>query len=571
MKLQIVIMFFVFLIPMSFCNYCNILFHWEVIFSCTLALLSAALFFHAMNLKKGDVISITILDASIALYVLYNVVYIFAKGSMYIDNADICKWGSVIGVYLIVRNLQNKKVVFYALVLSGVEEAVTAITQQLHLLESNHARFDVTGHLGNPGPLGGYLAICLLIATYLLWEKCQSKKLWAIIGLVSAILLMAIGIVLADSRAAVLGVVVGCIWFPPIYRFLLRYYCKVLVGMSLFLVFFVGTLFYLYRPQSADARLLVWKVSSEMIADNLWFGHGIGTFSKQYMFYQARYFENTDNEAQMMVADNVAYAYNELIHLTVETGIVGLLLALGIIGIIYKKNDYSDLNHQIAKVGITVWLLFSMFSYPTDVFPLLLLFPLLLGCLNSKVIMINKCNYLKISLLVIVCVVISWWSFYQGCFYKKSSEELASLFEMDNSSALIFAETHYTQLESNIKYNMIYVGWLTRHSVEQKDISKIEKIIPGSETYCYLGDYYCRIGMNKLAEKSYRIASFMVPTRMRPNYKLWRMYLESGDTINANIMARKMLVQPLKVENSFTINVKSEVRDYLLKRKTILK
>lgn len=560
-----------FLILMNFYISCTFLFNWEMTFSFTLALLSAVLFLYAMKLKKGDVISITILDASIALYVLYNVIHIFAKGSVYIDNADICKWGSVIGIYLIVRNLQNKKIVFYTLVLSGVEEAITAIAQKLYLLESNHVRFDVTGHLGNPGPLGGYLAVCLLIAIYLLWEKRQNKKLWMTIGLVSAILLMAIGIILTDSRAAVLGVLLGCMWLPPIYRFLFRYYCKVVVVISLFLIFSVGTLFYLYRPQSADARLLIWKISSEMIADNLWFGHGIGSFSKHYMFYQASYFEHTDNEAHIMVADNAAYAYNELIHLSVETGIVGLLFALGIIGIVYKKNHCSDLNHQIAKVGITVWLLFSMFSYSTDVFPLLLLLPLLLACLNSKVIIINKCNYLKIFLLLIFCATIGCWGFYQGYFYKKCSEELASLFEMDNSSALMFAETHYSQLKCNIKYNMIYVGWLARHSVEQKDMSKIEKIVPGSETYCYLGDYYCRIGMNKLAEKSYRTASFMVPTRMRPNYKLWHMYLESGDTINANSMARRILVQPLKVENSFTVNAKSEVRDYLLKRKTIFK
>jgi hypothetical protein len=63
----------------------------------------------------------------------------------------------------------------------------------------------------------------------------------------------------------------------------------------------------------------------------------------------------------------------------------------------------------------------------------------------------------------------------------------------------------------------------------------------------------------------------MVPTRLRPQYKLWRLYLEKGDTVKAVWTARQALHQPLKVENSFTINAKSELNDYLLKTRNLSK
>lgn len=570
MKSQIFIILFILLLPIVYAS-SDKLFHWETTISYTLALLCLVLLTKTISSKRKQTISITILDIAITLYFLYNLILIYATDSSYIGNSDICKWGTTIGVYILICRLQNKKVVFYALVFSGTEEAMTAIGQKLSLLDSGHTQFEVTGHLGNPGPLGGYLAVCLIIASYLLWERYLNKKWWSISGLTIAVTLMTIGLILADSRAAIMGLVAGCTLLLSSHYSLFRKYKKtILITSTSFLLLF-GALLYLYRPQSGNARLLIWKVSSEMLTDRPWSGHGVGSFPRQYMFYQAHHFENNNHTEEMMVADNAAYPYNELLHLAIETGIPGLLFALFVIAGVYMKSDSQHPPQPIARAGITSWLLFSMFSYPTDIFPVLLLFPLLSGCLHCRSILSCKTNRLSVISLSAMYLTIGIWAYTQGHLYQKASYELSFLSKENNTKALEFANTYHSQLKSNIKFNMLYAGWLAKHSCKPEDIPKIIEIIPGTETYCWLGDYYRRIGMNEQAEEAYRIASFMVPTRLRPQYKLWRLYLEKGDTVKAVWTARQALHQPLKVENSFTINAKSELNDYLLKTRNLSK
>lgn len=236
---------------------------------------------------------------------------------------------------------------------------------------------------------------------------------------------MTIGLILADSRAAIMGLVAGCTLLLSSHYSLFRKYKKtILITSTSFLLLF-GALLYLYRPQSGNARLLIWKVSSEMLTDRPWSGHGVGSFPRQYMFYQAHHFENNNHTEEMMVADNAAYPYNELLHLAIETGIPGLLFALFVIAGVYMKSDSQHPPQPIARAGITSWLLFSMFSYPTDIFPVLLLFPLLSGCLHCRSILSCKTNRLSVISLSAMYLTIGIWAYTQGHLYQKASYELS--------------------------------------------------------------------------------------------------------------------------------------------------
>lgn len=110
---------------------------------------------------------------------------------------------------------------------------------------------------------------------------------------------------------------------------------------------------------------------------------------------------------------------------------------------------------------------------------------------------------------------------------------------------------------------MTYVQSLVKSSSNPEDDKIVNKIIPHSETYIWLGDYYHRIGKYEKAEQVYLLASYMVPNRVRANYKLWRMYLETSNDKRAVEIAKIIVSQPVKVVNSFTINAQTEVRDFL--------
>lgn len=82
---------------------------------------------------------------------------------------------------------------------------------------------------------------------------------------------------------------------------------------------------YQFKKESADGRLLIWKVSTHIIKDNPLFGVGFDRFKTHYMDAQATYFIENKDASEVMRADNNYYAFNELAQLTVENGIIGLV------------------------------------------------------------------------------------------------------------------------------------------------------------------------------------------------------------------------------------------------------
>lgn len=540
------------------------IFRYEEITAYVLAISTAIYILWIVLKGKKYCLSFTWLDITIGLYCIYSVANIWITEGARIEPANICKWTTVIILYILVRCFENKNLILLVLVLSGIGESIIAICQKLGWLESQHTKFDVTGHLGNPGPLGGYLSICLIICFYFLWKAWQSKRQWSItITLVSCVIIM-IGVVLSDSRAAVLGLLLGGFYFFFIYNIVIikRHWFKfVCIGCFIFSV--CAILIYQYRPLSANARLLIWRVSTEMLVDKPLIGHGIGSFSWRYMLYQARYFEEKKEISEIMVAENVAYPYNELLHLAIEIGIIGLLFACLIIAVIYYHSSL-DIFQLFIKTGFTVWLIFSTFSYSTEILPLLFLLPLLLGCIGSKQLFTYTIHLGVKCVIIVLCLAICVSAVRIGLIYHDFSAKLAMLPTEENKNVVSLIDKYHPMLKNNIKFNIIYSKWLTKQTLHSRQrMDQIEAIIPTCENYCLLGDYYREMKRFAEAEESYIVASNMIPTRLRPNYKLWSLYLQIGSTVKAVTVARHIQQQPLKVENSFTINAKSEVKRYL--------
>lgn len=147
------------------------------------------------------------------------------------------------------------------------------------------------------------------------------------------------------SRAAWLGAIAGCLYiFQTFKRFStlqtsffkpFKHFKRTLIvaGILFFAIALIGM--YKFKQGSADGRLLIWKVSAGMIKDKPIFGHGTDKFAADYMNYQAAYFKPNPDVPEAMQADNVSYAYNELLKLTVEKGLIGLLLGLCVIGCLF--------------------------------------------------------------------------------------------------------------------------------------------------------------------------------------------------------------------------------------------
>ena len=501
--------------------------------------------------QKSEKCKITILDVGLIGFVIYALTRLCIHDVSYFSSADICKWGTAIMLYVLVRGLHRKAFMLSLLVCMGLVEAITVILQHVGCIEGTHTYFAVTGHLGNSGPTGGYLAVCLILSLHLFKESpLEGRKKWIVHAPI--VVLLFFGLFLSDSRAAWLGFLVASLTTVP---YLQQFRTKYLSIGLLFLL--LGTGLYFYRPLSADARLLIGKVAVKMIADKPLLGHGVGAFPHKYMLYQAAYFDENGTEHERLVAGNVACAFNELLHLAVETGVVGCMFLLFIAVMIWKYG-----KDRKVKGGLLVWGIFSLFSYPVSVFPLLLLLFMLLGCLDFPVLLRFPFKTGRLAGMM-CCLLACVYSCGQVRTYQQISENWSAFVERGDTVQLQSTLACYPQLRGNMTYHLTFLRKMVKESTDVSQKELVEGIIPSSDTYVLLGKYYQRIGNRNKAEETFILASQMVPNRLMPTYNLWKFYLENRDTVKAVRTGNALLLQPVKVINSFILNARNEVGSFI--------
>lgn len=549
---------FIILIPFL-CEYGNVLWDGNDISLITLAVATILLvILSILKFWRGMKTSITVTDVLCIVYLLYGAINLLVIRSGDFDRFLIVHWSAIVVVYILFRVLNGERTIIWSLIISAVVQSLYAIGQKMTFFSSNHNAFDVTGSFGNPGPLAGYLAVGFALAVCLAWYYYNWKNnIWMLYAASTSPIIVAL--FLADSRAAYLSVAISIMVFFSQFLNKYRRLCMVSIGMlAIFLLLFL----YNYRPDSANARLLIWQTSTGMIKDSPLTGHGIASFKEKYMLYQAAYFEDNPDSPFSQVADNTPCAYDEFIHIGVEQGIVGLLLFLAIIISVlwYNPNDYRQ---RILQISLLVLILFSMFSYPADIFSLMLLFPLLFGALHGKVIFeigLSKCLVLicYASLLLVVTIVCA-----AGIStLRKNSEIIAKIVKMDcEEDVYIYVRDNYDALKYNGVFSNHYPLWAKAYRGD--GLLRMDTSTPSCETFCDIGDYFYDKNALLDAEKYYKAAVYMIPTRLTPKYKLWRLYMENGDNKAAMAVARQIITQPLKIETVFTIRAKAEVEDYL--------
>lgn len=507
------------------------------------------------SLKK---ISLNIADLLIVSLLLYCLCSLLVNRGWGMDKYIIYRWSAVILCYIFFRNYHYSRMhLLIACCISGIFQSVIAIFEKEGILASRNLTFDVTGSLNNPGQLGGYLAICCAITIGLLYYEVKNRRNMASFFLSVALFIQLYGLYLTASRAAILSLVPGLIWISHSTLMKMAGKNKKLLFTIIGSVLIVGGLFlYRYKPASADGRLLIWRVSADMIADAPLFGHGIDGFSKEYMIYQANYFKENPTSYFTSVADNVVYPFNEFIHIWILYGIAGLLPVMLLLWFTFVNSD-KKMESNIMKAGLSSLLIFSFFSYPFAVFPLLLFYPFLCGSIHSKIYYRFRITNLKgVFMLLIIAVLIIQTS-KDILFLRSISCSLSTLYERDGAD---MNHVDYEKIKGNINFNDYYATWLVQQSNTGNE--RLKDMYPSCETYCLLGSYYVERKDYKLAEYYFQEASFMIPTRLRPKYNLWELYKDTGQSGKALEMANSILTTKLKIESVYTLRMKRRVKDY---------
>ena len=337
-------------------------------------------------------------------------------------------------------------------------------------------------------------------------------------------------------------------------------------------VFIAGAfLLYKMKPASADGRLLIWQVCWNMITERPITGYGSYGFHANYMDSQAAYLAAHPDSPYRMLADNITHPFNEYILLTVRFGIIGLTIALAVLVFLIKslwKQEGPFHSVGIAMIGAIV--VMCMFSYPYHYaaiwFMTLILFfmaiPVRYLTIGKGVRYAIAC-ILFVSLLGTGCMLyhnLKWAEMSRRCIAGQTERMLP----------------HYEKMMPWMDWNPLFLynyaaelNYVERYK-ESLALTKVcMRVYNDYDVQILLGDNLEHLGQSSQAIIAYRHASDMIPNRFLPLESMMDLYQQSGDTINARLIADEILDKPVKVPSPQVEEIKRKAREGMSSKMTM--
>jgi O-antigen ligase len=499
-----------------------------------------------------------------------------------------------------------------AIIITGLVEAIWGLLQLYGFEPSQHGIFKLTGSFFNPGPYAGYLAVVFPLALHcFLTPKSpkgdlaatKSKAPFRGLGVVGVITCTAILLVLpaAMSRASWLAVIAGsgivlCTHYSEALKKQYQRHKKQ-IGMIIVPVIVLQIIaltgLYFLKKDSADGRLLTWKVSLQTVAKHP-FGIGLGNFPGAYGDAQTAYFASGQgSETEEYVAGNPEYGFNEFLQIAIESGIVSLLLFLALIACairrMCKAEDWGRLGSFVAL------LVFACFSYPFSVLPFGIIFVFLVSSGGSWNVVIpkhamttgEKYSPLTVSLLCLLFITFCLYrqypvyeaykqwnksrSYYHAGLYNEAAANYKTLYPLLNDQIQFLFE--YAQCLSKAT-NQGMAGAVTpdlirgRHDRLTKSnevLLRAQQISCDPMLYNVMGKNYQALKEYAQAESALLQSTQLVPNRLYPWYLLMKLYTETGEMDKAREAAAIVQTKEPKVQSQAVKEMRREAEKLRIK------
>ncbi len=491
------------------------------------------------------------IDMAVAAFAVWTVV-----NDAFIQQRECkcyCGLATVLLCYAGIRMLRHKSELVLGLIAAwSMVEAVVSVMQFCGFAESNHLLFPATGTFRNPGPLGGFLAVGAAVFANLV-ARYKERKI-ALVMLVAALCSVVVILVMTDSRAGWLAAIAGIVFgfWPQIFR--LWYRCRIYVKASIVIIAVCFLLaMYLHKAQSAAGRLLIWRVTADMIADSPVTGHGSGSFAEKYMYYQAGYFKNHTDSMFADRAGVVDRSFNDLLRAWSEGGIV----AVAIICFIACNIDWKASGKQrIVNAAIISMAVFAMFSYPSCIIHFQFLCAALLACASCKGSENKERNatFIGSMLLAACCGMVAYSQNREA-----SAAETVRRFISTSGDAAV---DDYEALSCTPSLLAIYATYATMYLPHVESKKLLEYTVtktPTPDLLCDLALEYAKDKDYARAEETLQTAKYMMPRKIRPQYELYRLAVACGDTLQA----RSIISQcSMEVENTSALRMVGEMKRF---------
>ena len=497
-----------------------------------------------------------------------------------VADVEFYKIATVALVYAVGRIVitQSPKYIGWLLLLAVIGwcfyEAVLGLMQVFDYRHSNHFLYACTGTFFNPGPFGGFLAVCLSLLTASF--TVTKSKIWHWVA-GTTIFVVAIILPSTMSRSGLLGfgcsLIVLALSIEKYRNFIKKYWYVVLVASIV-----AGTGAYMFKKNSADGRMFMNKISIQAMFGNGLTGAGLGMYTGVYGQQQHDYFAkqilisddggidiSAVSEKERLTCDCPERAFNEYLGIGVEAGPVAMLLfvaviAVAVVNLLRRKSPFA--------YGLITLAVFAFFSYPFDIpeFQILLAIFLAFGGTVD-----GKGNVAGTTVGVASVALLGSLFANQHSAQKERAWAEGEWAKTDYwyrqqyyNYVVEDGDTLLPIMQHDYKFLFAYGQSLNREGQYAKSDSVLMLGIAISSDPMFwnvMGNNSLAQGRYREAEDRYRHAFLMVPNRLYPLCLLAKLYHAEGDTARFLQAAAMVNGFKAKVESANTEKLRKEIDD----------
>lgn len=485
----------------------------------------------------------------------------------------------VVAVVLIVSGRSVRQlpdIIAWCVVAMGVIESVVAFRQLYGYGFSNNVLYKETGSFYNPGPLGGYLAVCIP-AALALWRTVANK--WMRHIALGALLMMLMVEPSTMSRSGWIAAVVGTLYVIIFTSDIRGFVEKVgrkrmaiaLVGAAMVVA---GASFAIWhiKSNSAFGRLLLWKISCLAIAKSPIDGYD--SFQEAYGQAQEEYFASGGSDWEKHVAGSPDYAFNEYLHYAIEWGVPAMV---AIIALIVVALVVGHRHKRYALCGAMLSMsVFAFSSYPMHI-PCFVVVAVLLimGCMVVEIDARQKRSVAGRIMTFIGLIAAGGYLWIEHSVYEGRQEKMKSWDKTKwfyTSKRYKLAVEQYERIAEDMDWNGRFL-FEYGHSLSKEEryeesneiLGKAMKYSSDAMILNIIGKNYQEMGRYEEAEKCFRRSICRLPERVYPHYLLFLLYSEKDfyDEEKRQEEVSVIFDHTWKVESDATREIREKVAERL--------
>ena len=491
--------------------------------------------------------------------------------------------------YCLRAGLLTQERIYSGLLVIGLIHVFCVFAQRMGFMEPESSLYPVTGACDNPNVTAMYLVGCVPLIVHRL--RRSDRKVAYVVFLVLALF----AVVLLRCRTAYIGLAVEAAVFflfsskdsrikgfhlqretncnPKIHSSLGKVFLAV---VALLVVSVAAVRMYQMKRDSADGRLLVWKVSASMIAEHP-MGCGYGLFPKHYNLQQAEYFhEEHGTETERRNASFVYMAYNDFLEHGVEGGVIGMLFLMGFYVLIIKDPPLPSKGGRCLSAVLYAFAVMSLVNFVVAGIQTWLLVVccaavVAAGCsradepeeaVGGRSLLLQRLVSVALVVLVLMLSVITGRMTYAQYQLGRVEERM--------SAGEAVSDSVFADLEKNI-YSSEAFWRLRAHGLKRTgDYGQATLCINNAMRYtaapllCYMA-HRCLSELGREADGIGYINEVYhtQPTLLLPKLILMRFYDSKGDTVTAMKYANEIVNADAKVSDRKTAAIVREAEMYL--------